>query len=621
MSRNSHALKFAWRLLKVSRGRPIRTHYRAFASCNRLFEYDQRNYVSKLFAPTTGTKYKGTSGRVSDDNGTDLLLRAGFIRQAHSGVFHILPLGLRVQEKLERIIDRHMQGLLRASKASLSSITSEALWRDSGRFQSGRDSEFFQFEDRKGSKFLLSPTHEEEITSVVANAVASYEDLPLRIYQISRKYRDEARPRQGLLRGREFIMKDLYTFDASEAEALETYETARNAYNAIFAELGLPYLMASADSGNMGGNLSHEFHFVSDKGEDNVVSCTGCDYCVNEEVHAVDTGNATTASLPHQTAFGISKDGQSLLVYYFPADGQIERSSPTDVNTTTKETINPHIIRASLPDLSIDFGETAPVQRWAGAVKNSPKTTPRVINIHDPRIDTNSVPAASAISAVAEALQQITSVRDVDIPQITYTSPSPITSPQPGDSCPRCSTGHLRLNQAVEIGHTFHLGDRYSKPLKAQVRTSSNETVDVQMGCHGIGVSRVVGAVAAILADKRGLNWPLAIAPFGVVVVQNPQIECADDAKGVADAIVMDAGGLDCVIDDRQKSIPWKLNDADLIGYPFIVVFGRAWGEKKMLELQCRALGVREEVAVGALVGRLKECSELLKEHHWSTQA
>lgn len=303
----------------------------------------------------------------------------------------------------------------------------------------------------------------------MANAVQSYKDLPLRLYQVSRKYRDEARPRQGLLRGREFVMKDLYTFDVTDEEARETYEAVRAAYAAFFDELHLPYIMAGADSGNMGGSLSHEYHFPSEIGEDTVIRCPSCDFTVNEE------------------------------------------------------------IRVAHPD-------------------------------QDPKV------------------------------------------------CPSCLQRSLEHHRAIEIGHTFHLGTRYSVPLDATVLDANNETTPIFMGCHGIGVTRLIGAVASLLADSKGLSWPLAIAPFGVVIVATTgsQMASAGDLCSVYDQLT--ATGLDAAIDDRQRSVGWRLKDADLVGYPFIVVLGSQWGSQ-MVELQCRRLGIKEHVHVDQLVGRLADYS------------
>lgn len=246
----------------------------------KIAQNDGRNRLSNVFVPTQ----RRPADLSGPENGHDLLIRAGFLRQAYSGIFHLLPLGLRVQNKIERLIDKHMLRL-GASKVSLSTISSEELWQRSRRLDKGRTSELLRFADRKGAKYLLSPTHEEEITTIIANAVHSYKELPLRLYQVSRKYRDEPRPRQGLLRGREFLMKDLYTFDVTEDAARQTYEEVREAYVAFLEELKLPFLVARADSGNMGGTLSHEYHFASPQGEDTIINCDKCELSMNEELY------------------------------------------------------------------------------------------------------------------------------------------------------------------------------------------------------------------------------------------------------------------------------------------------------------------------------------------------
>ncbi|OTA24040.1 hypothetical protein BTJ68_13273 [Hortaea werneckii EXF-2000] len=429
----------------------------------RCIHFDGRNRLSNFWSPTQRKPKGDRSHQNGEIDGHELLLRAGFLRQSASGIFHLLPLGLRVQDKIEKLIDKHMTRL-GASKTSLSSLSSEDLWRQSGRLD-GRDSEFFRLQDRKEARFLLSPTHEEEITKIVADAVHSYKDLPLRLYQITRKYRDEARPRQGLLRGREFVMKDLYTFDTTESQARETYEAVRQAYVAFLTDLRLPYLVANADSGNMGGKLSHEYHFASDRGEDIIIGCDTCDYSVNEELFI------------------------------------------------------------------------APLDK----------------------------------------------------------APAP--------------PGKLRLQQATEIGHTFHLGTRYSHPMQLQVLDANNKQVSVSMGCHGIGVSRLIGAIATLLADEEGLGWPMAIAPFEAVLISTPSVDKAD-VESLYDQVHNAA--IDMTIDDRDRAIGWKLNDADLVGYPFVVVIGRAWADKQALELQCRRIGIKEEVRAADVVSRIAELSQKL---------
>ena len=467
----------------------------------RQYHNDGRNRLSTFWAPTGGIEKR--SNPVSTDDKEDssaLLHRAGFLRQSHAGIFDLLPLGLLVQSKLERLVDKHMRSLY-ASKLSLSSFASEELWDQSGRLATGVQ-ELFKLEDRKGGKFLLSPTHEEKITQLVSGVVGTETDLPIRVYQVSRKYRDEVRPRGGLLRAREFVMKDLYTFDKSHESAIQTYQGVRAAYRRFFNELGIKYLEAEADSGAIGGDLSHEFHFPSSVGEDTLVQCQECSHVINEE-----------------------------------------RLPPS----STQKTIIP---------------------------------------------------------------------------------------------CPKCNSSSTTKIPAIEVGHTFHLGTRYSAPLNATfapvapasssttTRSSEPETAKtpIQMGCHGIGISRLIAASAACLSDSKGLNWPKAIAPFSVVVIPGKASSAsstesiAEDGVGVYDLLSQPASFSSSVsdrntfprhdeilLDDRPDvTFIWKMNDADLIGYPIIVLLGRKWtgGEGgKICEVQCRRLGVKTDVKVEDLRG------------------
>ena len=553
---------------------------------------DGRNRLSNFWTPTQAPK-KGIKEAVGDD-GHDLLIRAGFVRQAQSGIFHLLPLGLRVLDKVERLIDKHMQSV-GASKVSLSSLSSTELWEKSGRLD-GRNKELFQLEDRKEARFLLAPTHEEEITTIVKNAVHSYKDLPLRLYQVTRKYRDEARPRQGLLRGREFVMKDLYTFDLTSEQAMETYRAVSKAYRSFLDEIRLPYLVATADSGNMGGSHSHEYHFASPKGEDTIIKCDSCDLSMNEEVcfgkhRPQDTGDASYSLWSGRTTE--TRDGQvrtaSLVNVYLPPGDQ---------------EVNIHALKKLVPGL-----ESSPysLHDWYDECKEVLNTEglqiPAVITICDPRVYAKDNTVRSPRTQMAPFL---------------------LTKVQEGDPCPSCEKGSVHLHQAVEIGHTFHLGTRYSKPLEAAVQAEDNSQVDIEMGCHGIGVSRLIGAVSSLLADQQGLNWPLAIAPYSIVLVGAGKTP-AEDVQGLYDKLMTGllqqflsgprtrAVAPDAIIDDRDRPFGWKLNDADLIGYPFVVVLGKAWNQaEKAVELQCRRLGVKETVPVTDLAKKITEYSERL---------
>ncbi|KAF4767666.1 hypothetical protein HAV15_009508 [Penicillium sp. str.  len=568
--------------------------------CN--LHVDGRSRVSNIWIPTGGISKKPVDGEKEDAN--DLLVRGGFLRQAYSGVFHLLPLGLRVQDKLERLIDKHMRSL-GASKVSLSSISSQELWGQSGRLTDG--SELFRFNDRKDTPFLLAPTHEEEITTLVGNLTTSYKSLPLRVYQISRKYRDEARPRQGLLRGREFIMKDLYTFDYSVSEALKTYDAVKHAYTQLFNELKIPYLVAAADSGNMGGSLSHEYHFISPKGEDEVVSCSHCDHVYNEELadgktHSSEESEQTTApgfqtddtlvqggpTISTGMWMAISHDSNTIVRSWHP-----KFSMQNGATEPVERHVNSHAVKAvaTAAGIDLDLSVENPLERWTAHVKANKSSTnkPRVLDLYDSQVRVYQRPPLS------DLFQEITP---------SWTD-SPGTSNKlslvrvhDGDQCSQCAHGSLTSHSAVELGHTFHLGTRYSKVLNASVSVNSallegssdagakpsakEQIVPMQMGCHGIGVSRMISAVANRLADSKGLNWPRAMAPYEVVVVPGKGLETVADQ--VYDSLTCDAAApVDVILDDRDKGMGWKLGDADLIGYPIIVVVGNGWKKKETL--------------------------------------
>ncbi|KLJ08849.1 prolyl-tRNA synthetase [Blastomyces silverae] len=542
----------------------------------------------------------------------------------------MLPLGLRVQEKLERLVDKHMR-TLGASKLSLSSISSQALWEKSGRLK--KDSEFFKFQDRKETRFLLAPTHEEEITSLVAGAVNSYRDLPLRVYQISRKYRDEPRPRQGLLRGREFIMKDLYTFDYSPKTAIKTYSAVKEAYVRLFDELRIPYIIASADSGNMGGSLSHEFHLPNPKGEDTIISCSSCGNVYNEELSegkayedlitppADPNPDRVSAGLGEQQApaistdmwTGISKDGNTLIRVFYPKYlMQGGGSEPVERH------INSHAVRtiARSAGVDLDTSVTSPLTKWQAIIKEGKQVStaqlndPTILDIYDHRVRVYDRPPLPAGQS-KEVLEQL-NVRFSSLHHHPGTDTKlDCISAVAGDRCSKCGEHAVQTHTAIELAHTFHLGTRYSKVLNASVAVpstlledgsktddSSTLSVPLEMGCHGIGVSRMISAVADTLADSKGLNWPRAIAPFEAIIIPDKGLE--GEAERVYDDINgRQIGAVDAIVDDRDRNIAWKLRDADLIGYPVIIIIGKSWKMENKLEVQCRRLNdLRETVSL-----------------------
>lgn len=432
----------------------------------------------------------------------------------------------------------------------------------------------------------------------------------------ARKYRDEARPRQGLLRGREFIMKDLYTFDHTEEDAHQTYDQVQAAYRAFLDELKLPYLVAKADSGNMGGSLSHEYHFVSHKGEDNVISCQACGHTINDELDLMPVRDSAKTDIPVQVQswYGISKDRKSLVIAWFP------HTAFQDKGIAVGNQVNFNAIRAVVPD--IDLSVDNPIQAWD---KANPKghdglrAGASVVEITDGRL-----PSSEEVRRKQQDLLPSQTLRDSEQHETYNCTHSQVkaeingelvqlTRTLSGSACPNCDDSKVTVDRAIEIGHTFYLGTRYSKPLDAMIVNKDDQRVPIQMGCHGIGVSRLVGAIASILCDDKGLNWPSTIAPFHVVLIPGKGHE--RDAEALSQTLqvgqlgsaveIQDVGrGLDAVVDDRNKPIGWKLNDADLVGYPLIVVLGRAWKERKV-EIQCRRLGIKEEVDEADIAARV----------------
>ncbi|KAI5919504.1 hypothetical protein F4810DRAFT_703523 [Camillea tinctor] len=563
-----------------------------------------------------------------DEDSHDKLIRAGYLRQSHAGIFHMLPLGQRVQEKLEKLIDKHMLQL-GASKVSLSSISSQALWRKTNRLE-GYGPELFRFNDRKKIAYLLAPTHEEEITSLVASTLTSYKSLPLRLYQIGRKYRDEIRPRHGMLRSREFIMKDLYTFDYSVKSALETYGQVREGYSRLFDELKLPYIVAEASSGDIGGDLSHEYHLPTPIGEDNVISCNSCDYIANEELAIarietpenlpeIDTGEANPSLEVLQGARvwrGVTKDRKALVNVWYPRS-----YSEKDVNT--------HFIKSILPDLDSSLEDAFAL--WGSILGSAiaSKTEESLKSYHfvDYRLGPQLI---NAIKRGGPQFLYSSKPGDIDTTTltsefITSTSDGTLLNTvriRDGDGCPKCESGKLKVQKAIELGHTFHLGSRYSEPLNANVNVplsaleeqwdptkKGTESVPLQMGCHGIGVSRIIGAVADHLSDEKGLNWPRAIAPFEVVLIPghsltNDAVELANylTSRGDQTDSQTSTTPIDLVIDDRSESLSWKLKDADLVGYPIRIVLGKRWISEGLCDVQCRRLGAISLVSKAGLL-------------------
>lgn len=419
----------------------------------------------------------------------------------------------------------------------------------------------------------------------------------------ARKYRDEMRPRHGLLRSREFVMKDLYTFDASVESATDTYQEVSGAYQAFFADLKLPILVAEASSGDMGGDHSHEYHLANPIGEDTVVTCGSCGYTASDQVAAARPAGHQQANRDITLADfcvwrGITKDRKTLVNAWYPQRGHSSEDADVNVNA----------VNQAVPELDTSIGDPLRFLSEArGGQADVPPATLGVVNVVDSRLAPAFAELQTQLPVVPAELGHVSTCQSV----VTLASSGLALSLlrlADGDGCPRCERGSLRIRRALELGHTFYLGTRYSEPLGLTINDARGPAA-VQMGCYGLGVSRIFGAVAEHLADDTGLNWPRAIAPFEVVVI--PSSDVTAEARDFYDVLAGPGtwgARLDVALDDRKVSFGWKMKDADMIGFPFIVVLGRAWRESGVCEVQCRRLGSKESMAadeVGSHVARL----------------
>ncbi|MFI5762963.1 proline--tRNA ligase [Streptomyces sp. NPDC051563] len=533
-----------------------------------------------------------------------LLVRAGYVRRSSAGVWSWLPLGKRVLDNVSRIVREEMDGI-GAQEVLLPALLPKEPYEVSGRWSEYGDL-LFRLKDRKGADYLLGPTHEEIFTLVVKDQCTSYKDLPVMLYQIQTKYRDEARPRSGVLRGREFQMKDSYSFDVSDEGLAESYRLHREAYVRIFERLGLDHRVVSAVSGAMGGSASEEFLAPAPAGEDTFADCPSCGYAANteaatfaltpapgehgplEEIPTPDT--PTIESLAAHLGVPASATLKNLLV---KVDGEITAVGVPGDREVDLGKLGEHLAPAVVELVTAeDFtGRPDLVRGYVG-----PQGLEKVRYLADPRV-------APGTSWVTGANKPDTHARDVvcgrDFEVDQYLD---VVVVEEGDPCPACGAG-LRLDRAIEIGHIFQLGRKYADAFGLDVLGKEGKPVRVTMGSYGIGVSRAVAALAEQTADERGLCWPSAVAPADVHVVAAGKAVPLALAESAAESLA--GAGLRVLLDDRPGLSPGvKLTDAELIGVPWILVAGRRSAEP-VVELQDRRAGTREELPLEEALSRL----------------
>jgi len=555
-----------------------------------------------------------------------LLVRAGYVRRAAPGIYSWLPLGWRVLRNVERVVREEMDRA-GAQEVHFPALLPREPYETTGRWQEYGEL-LFRLRDRKQADYLLGPTHEEMFTLLVKDVCSSYKDLPLVLYQIQAKYRDEARPRAGLLRAREFVMKDSYSFDVDDAGLQRAYDAHRAAYVRTFDRLGLPYVIVSAVSGAMGGSASEEFLAPCPVGEDTYVRCTACDYAANTEAvqvpapaptgydglpaaHVEDTPDTPTIdtlvavsnarpdlrrpdrpwvaadTLKNVVVTLVHPDGRrEPLVVGLPGDREVDlkrlaaQVAPAEVAPFTEEDFTrfQQLVRGYLGPQAV------------GAERG-------VRYLVDPRV-------VSGTRWVTGANQPGRHVYDL-VAGRDFTPDGTIEAAEvrAGDPCPRCGAG-LEIARGIEIGHIFQLGRKYAAALDLKVLDESGRQVVVTMGSYGIGVSRAVAAIAETTHDERGLCWPAEVAPADVHVVATGRDETVFTAADRLAAGLV-AAGRTVLYDDRRGVSPGvKFTDAELLGVPTIVVVGRGLAQG-VVEVRDRATGARREVPPEEALARL----------------
>ncbi|MFE5096870.1 proline--tRNA ligase [Streptomyces sp. NPDC056638] len=534
-----------------------------------------------------------------------LLVRAGYVRRTAAGIWTWLPLGKKVLENITRVVREEMDAI-GGQEVLLPALLPKESYDASGRYHEYGDL-LFKLQDRKGAEYLLGPTHEEIFTQVVKDQITSYKDLPVILYQIQTKYRDEARPRAGVLRGREFQMKDSYSFDTTDEGLIEAYQLHRAAYIRIFERLGLDHRIVSAVSGAMGGSASEEFLAPAPAGEDTFADCPACDYAANTEavtfkatpvdgsahgpVEELDTPDTPTIeTLAAHLGVPASATLKNLLV---KVDGEIVAVGVPGDREVDLGKLGEHLAPAVVELVTAeDFeGRADLVRGYVG-----PQGLEKVRYIADPRIAAGTAWITGANKPGVHAKNVVVG-RDFEVDDYLD-----VVVVEAGDPCPKCGTG-LKLDRAIEIGHIFQLGRKFADAFQLDVLGQNGKPVRVTMGSYGIGVSRAVAALAEQTADEQGLCWPREIAPADVHVVAAGKALQTELALDVAEKLA--AAGVRVMVDDRAGVSPGvKFTDAELIGIPKILVAGRRSAEG-VLELKDRRTGEREELTVDEAIARL----------------
>lgn len=558
---------------------------------------------SKLFIPTL-REDPGEAEIISHR----LMLRAGMIRKLSAGIYSYLPLGYRVIRKVEEIVREEMDR--GGAQEVLFPIALPAeLWKETGRWdQYGK--ELLRFKDRHDREFCLGPTHEEVVTDLVRRDVKSYRQLPLNIYQIQTKFRDEIRPRFGVMRAREFIMKDAYSFDRNEEQAKGSYQKMLTAYHRIFERCGLRFRAVEADSGVIGGSYSQEFMVLAETGEERIVSCTSCSYAANierAEVKAVQSDKESGHKKPLERVKTPGKKTAEEVATFLkvPVERLVktllyQAGDQSDVQVIAVLVCGDHEanevkLKNHLAALGIRGEITLAGPERVERATGAPSGFSGPVGLKGTKIFADQAVKTMSDFVVGgnEKDVHLTHVylgRDFVVEQF-----ADLRSAQEGDPCPRCD-GRVTITRGIEVGHTFMLGKKYSEAMEARFLDPEGKTELYVMGCYGIGVSRTVAAAIEQNHDEKGIIWPRSLAPFQVLILPvNDQFE---KVMITAELIygTLYQGGIEVLLDDREERPGVKFNDADLIGIPYQVIIGEKNLKDGLVELKERRSGEVQKI-------------------------
>lgn len=559
---------------------------------------------SKLFIPTT--KEMPSDASLPSHQ---FLVRGGFIAQTGAGIYDFMPLGKIVLEKIRAIVKKEMDEA-GANEVQFGFVTPLSLWSESGRALT-MGSELLRFKDRKNGEFVLSPTNEEAVVNMVKNRVTSYKDLPLHLYQINTKFRDEARPRFGLMRGREFLMKDGYSFHSSEEDLVREFNLMEETYKKIYTKLGLDFRVVEADSGAIGGSGSKEFHVLASSGEDTIVVCDGCNYAANieaakreakkyefkeGELKKVETPNCTTIedvanflSVSKEQTIkavikkAIFKDESKIVVFFVRGSDELE-------DTKAQNSVDAlELIDATLDEIK-DAGVVA---GYCGLV-DLPKD---ILVVVDSELENSQ-------GMVCGGNEDNFHFINVDLKVIENIKYFDLIAVKEGDVC-ACCGGKLSYTKGIEAGHIFQLGDKYSKAMNATFLDENGKAKPFIMGCYGVGVSRLVAAVIEQNHDEKGCIWTKSTTPFMVdIIVSNSKNE---DEKNMGEKIYeeLKASNVEVILDDRINArFGFKIGDFELLGFPYAIIIGKKLSDG-IVEIVDRKTLLKTEVKIEEVVSKI----------------